>query len=35
MIGIIKVETLLLLTTILKRELNFVITAVVEINFCY
>lgn len=35
MIVIIKVEILLLFTTILRRELHFVITAVVEINFCY
>jgi len=33
MIGIFEVEILLLFTTIHNRELHFVITAVVEINF--
>jgi len=33
MIGIFEVEILLLFTTIRNRELYFVVTAVVEINF--
>lgn len=33
MIGIFEVEILLLFTTIHNRELHFVVTAVVEINF--